>query len=320
MILIIAIRDDAHTDAVIVELENKKADYIVLDTYDLWETVDIYELIGGADNPHYLYIAGGKIDVRDIHTVWHRRTRQPISPSSSAIDGRIDTVHQKRTYLEALYLQLVDAFWVNPLYAAIGASSKPYQLEVARRIGLNIPRTLITNQATTAIKFAQETDSDIAYKTLSGYGKTTDANEDLGIYTNRITLSSIVERADSISLCPCLFQKYIDKEIEVRVTVMGSKLFALAIYSQRSSSTVVDYRRDLLVPLYEPHELPEHMKQKIMLFMKMLGLVFGCLDFIVSSDGRYIFLEINPYGQWLWVERVSKMSLVPEFVSLLMDK
>ena len=128
------------------------------------------------------------------------------------------------------------------------------------------------------------------------------------------------KESDSIRLAPCLFQEYIPKRIEIRVTVLKDKIFPIAIFSQSSEKTSIDWRRyDLENTPHMPYDLPKDIENKCFKLMKESKLIFGAIDLILTPTGKYIFLDINPNGQWLWLEKLTGVPITSSLVKLLVD-
>jgi glutathione synthase/RimK-type ligase-like ATP-grasp enzyme len=104
------------------------------------------------------------------------------------------------------------------------------------------------------------------------------------------------------------------------VTVIGQKIFAVEIDAQKSTRAKDDWRRyDLAHTTFQVHNLPCPIKLRITDLLRQLNLVFGCIDFIVTPDNQYIFLEINPMGQWYWAEALTGGAMLDSFVQMLMQ-
>lgn len=132
-----------------------------------------------------------------------------------------------------------------------------------------------------------------------------------------------VERAlPSFEHCPVIFQEYIAKKLELRITVVGSQVFACALYSQECPSLEgrIDFRSNIHDIRHEPCQLPEEIERKCVLLVKELGLQFGCIDMIITPAGEYVFLEINPNGQWLWIQDRTKMPIAKAIAELLVTR
>ncbi|MBI3370069.1 MAG: alpha-L-glutamate ligase, partial [Burkholderiales bacterium] len=101
--------------------------------------------------------------------------------------------------------------------------------------------------------------------------------------------------------------------------VVGDKVFPAAIHSQ-STAYKVDFRMDIGQARIEPAELPADVQEKLFALMKRLGLVYGAIDMRRRPDGSHVFLEVNPAGQWLFVERASGQPITQAMAELLREK
>ena len=124
--------------------------------------------------------------------------------------------------------------------------------------------------------------------------------------------------ARAIRLCPVIFQAYVPKRVELRITVVGRQVFAAEIHSQHSNHTKHDWRRyDRYQTPYFPHSLPTHLQQLCVRLVERLGLCYGAIDTVLTPDGRYVFLEINPNGQYLWIEKMTGLPISDAICDLL---
>jgi glutathione synthase/RimK-type ligase-like ATP-grasp enzyme len=124
---------------------------------------------------------------------------------------------------------------------------------------------------------------------------------------------------DRVVLAPVIFQEFVPAEADVRVTVVGDNLFATAIVPAPGGYQL-DYRMDLAGASYLPTELPPEVADRIRALMQRLGLLYGALDLRRRADGSYVFLEINPAGEWLFVEERSGQPIteaVADFLVML---
>jgi glutathione synthase/RimK-type ligase-like ATP-grasp enzyme len=122
------------------------------------------------------------------------------------------------------------------------------------------------------------------------------------IYTNEIKYEDVINRRAEIAMAPGIFQKYIDKHYELRITIVGEKMFIARINSQLLPESSIDWRRKPDSSLYELGNISDETRQKLLTFHKRLGLIYAAYDFIVDQNGIEIFIECNPSGQWLWLE------------------
>jgi glutathione synthase/RimK-type ligase-like ATP-grasp enzyme len=125
----------------------------------------------------------------------------------------------------------------------------------------------------------------------------------LGVFTTLITQSDIDMHLESVRIAPCLFQEVIPKQYELRINVIGNYVWSAAIYSQAEERTQLDYRHDIEGCVQAPVLIPPLLEAKCIDITRRLGLRMSNIDMIVTPDGDYVFLEANPNGQWLWVEK-----------------
>jgi glutathione synthase/RimK-type ligase-like ATP-grasp enzyme len=126
--------------------------------------------------------------------------------------------------------------------------------------------------------------------------------------------------AHAVQQCPVIFQAYVPKRVEIRATVVGQRVFAAEIHSQQTQRTRYDWRRyDHYETPYQPHRLPDDVAQLCVRLTEQLGLCYGAIDLILTPDGRYVFLEINPNGQYLWIEEATGLPISDALCDLLMQ-
>ena len=197
-----------------------------------------------------------------------------------------------RAVTSGFYLNLGDAFWVNYPQKNRIASNKLFQLKLAQELGFEIPDTLVANDPEIAREFYYKHQGKIISKPLDqAYLEMND--QYFLVYTNKIEEGDL-EKFNLISCSPTLFQEFIPKKIELRITIVGDNIFTASIDSQASDKTKVDWRH-----------------------IKRLGLVFGAIDMILTPEGKYIFLEVNPNGQYLWIELLTGLPISETLAHLL---
>lgn len=204
--------------------------------------------------------------------------------------------------LYGLYRALWDRRWVNPPHVDVAANYKIRQLHLAQQVGFRTPRTIVTNDPDEAMAFFHACGGRMVYKLMRPIFTEEIVGEAYGVYTTLITGDDLDANLDSVRMSPCLFQDFIAKEYELRVNVIGNYVWAAAIYSQDVEQTQVDYRLDATRCRHAPVLLPPELEKMCLKMARELGLRMGNIDMICTPGGEYIFLEINPNGQWAWVE------------------
>jgi len=321
-ILILTNKDDGHSDLVIEHLREFNAEFVRFNTEDFPENIKLEIRINGNKFDGNLLFNERSVNLSEIKSVWFRR---PIKPnwkennpfiSEEAMDFAI---RQREYVLKGLYKCLAGCFWVSDLRRIKETEYKIYQLNTARKIGFKIPNTLITNNFDKAKEFylnnQKEGGSSINKAIIESTIRRN--NEFYGIYTHKIKLEDFQDER-MIRYNPCLFQEYVPKKIELRITVVGQKVFAAEIHSQKSKKTEIDWRHyDFENVTHSIHKLPKEIEQRCILLVKKLGLRFGAIDMILTPDNDYIFLEINPNGQWGWIEEFTGLSISKSIAELL---
>lgn len=202
--------------------------------------------------------------------------------------------------------------WLNHPSRVAAAEFKPVQLSTAARVGLRVPRTIITSDAQCAREFADSVGT-VVYKPLAGSSFEQDGHRRL-LYAQPIAREDLV--VSSISLTAQLFQEWIEHEYAVRLTVVDHRFFACAIYAH-SEAARKDWRSDYPSLQYVATDVPQDVQERVVLLMNELGLRFGALDFLVTPEGKWIFLEINPNGQWAWIEEETSLPIAAAIADAL---
>lgn len=244
---------------------------------------------------------GRRLALDNVGSIWCRGVQAlGFPPELSIADRRFAEAETARA-LTALYA-IVKVAWINHPHCHILANSKPAQLAIARNLGFDVPATVITNDPEVVRDFVARSKGEIVYKALT---QSLDTEPGKSLFTSIMTENALAN-LDQIRLTPGVFQQFVPKAYELRVTVVGPRLFSAKIDSQSRAETKVDWRH-LPFEADGAVDLPLDIEAKIHAFMKAFGLVYGAFDFIVTPEGRHVFLEVNPAGQYMWIE--SKLGL-----------
>ncbi|MBA2278690.1 MAG: alpha-L-glutamate ligase [Chloroflexia bacterium] len=235
-----------------------------------------------------------EINFAEVRAVWWRRP-QPfeIDPAIRRPGHRVFAYNESHEAFAGLWLAL-DACWVNHPTATETSARKPYQLRVAQEVGLTIPHTLITNDPVAARAFVAAQPGGAIYKAFS-------ATEQEWRET-RLLRPEEIAGLDNVAYAPVIFQEYVPAGVDLRITVIGNAIFPAAIHSQETSYPV-DFRMDMSQARVEPVTLPAETEASLLRLMARLGIVYAAIDMRRTPDGHYVFLEVNPAGQWLFIEQ-----------------
>ena len=307
MILILTDKYDVHADSIIKKLIKENISYfrLNLDVESLMKTKASFE--------NFIWEIETEIGVlasNNISCVWCRRPFVELTlqeQGNSEIDFKIWKNEWNKTLL-GLYNSLKNLAWLNPLRKAFKGENKYYQMDVAKKIGFNFPETLISNNKKKISQFANKHEK-VLFKLMSQEIYDTGKEDFRGLFTNVVT-SRELEEFNEYGENPIVLQKYIDKKYEVRYTIVGEDHLICRIDSQCSNKAKYDWRRyDIANTPHYRIEAPEDIKSKVTLMIKELGLEYGALDFIVTPEDEWYFLEINCMGQWLWIEQLTNLPI-----------
>lgn len=203
---------------------------------------------------------------------------------------------------EWIEAQFPTALWANRPSANVLSKNILRQLNLASKLGFKVPETIFTNQLDELRRFA-------------GSGAVIIKQGNLGVnIEGRRILTSLIDlnaiNQEMLRGCPCLFQKYVPKEFELRIHVIGNKVLACKINSQASKRTEIDWRNyDLENTPHESYELNDAIRNKCVEFVREINLAFGIIDVIVTPSGDCVFLECNAQGHWIWIEELTGLPI-----------
>ena len=252
-----------------------------------------------------LVLSSGKetIDLTEVCAVWYRRIAIGANiPTTMNSQLRQASVQESRVTIQGLLASL-QAFYLDPIIKIEKAKNKQLQLKIAQEIGLDIPRNLTTNNPEAVREFAQTCEEGMIAKMLSSFAIYGEQGQEKVVFTNQVKPEEI-ENLDGLHLCPMTFQEQIPKALELRTIIVGDRLFTASIDSQSNQKARHDWRRQgmAMIQNWKAHELPADEREKLLKLMKYFGLNYGAIDLILTPDGRYVFLEINPVGEFFWLE------------------
>lgn len=317
MIGIISNKLDAHANYVVEKLKSRNIRYKRINTEDFFSSNFSIRLSSpGALNHHLFRIVDDQFaHLSQIKAFWFRRPLLPkLLPDLDEQSAKFVQEEIAKT-IEGLWRLYQTSLWVNYPDANKFADNKLYQLQLAGALGLEIPKTLITISPEEARSFFAECKEKVIVKAISKSWLESN-NKVSVIRTNQIT-GKDNKRLDAVRNCPTFFQELVEKSSELRVTIIGEKIFCCQIHSQENEVTKIDYKRDINSLRHNSFELPQPIAEKCLKMMTALNLKFATLDFIKTPSGRFVFLELNPNGQWLWVEQKTDLPIADALIEYL---
>jgi len=220
----------------------------------------------------------------------------------------------------ALSDQLSDALWVNPPAAAERTENKLVQLHEAARCGLRHPATLVSNDPERIRRFIRRNGRTV-YKPFKPHTWENGERGDL-FHTATTLLDPAMKLDDEVlRICPGIYQAYVDKSSDLRITVIGDRFFPVRI-SSRAKREFVDWRSHWRDEDFvsSPCKLPATYEDQLSALMKRLNIVYGAIDLAVDQQGELYFLEVNQVGQFLFVESwLDSMPLLQAMCAMLAE-
>lgn len=316
MILIITNKEDIHPTPVIEILDSRKVPVFRLNTEALLAD---YEFSWWNDNRscdfHIRCIQNG-LEVRgsEIIAVWDRRPESPKElpiKSSPQIDSH--NLAEALGFLVFLRYYLKDIPSIGSIANDRQASSKMLQYKYAIQAGFAVPESCYTNRKENIVSLASRY-RQLLFKSIENDDIWDEDNmQDYVFYAQKVSSETVLAAPDeAFSQTVSFAQNYVEKEFELRVTVVGNKIFACRINSQAMTDDTgkTDWRQGYDYGMeQEPFALPKEISDKCREYLNLMDLNFGCFDFIVTPAGEYVFLECNPNGQWLWIELATGLKI-----------
>lgn len=178
----------------------------------------------------------------------------------------------------------------------------------AFQAGLKVPKTIVTGSRDSLIQFIKSSNGKIVTKALHNNSFKIETKSNYRCYLNIKTKLIKIEDCLNGNMkdgIPALFQEYVDKQYEIRIFYFKGQLYNMAIFSQQSEKTKIDFRNyDREKPNRNvPYQLPKDIEEKLDKFMKAIDMNCGSIDMIYTPKGEYVFLEVNPVGQYQWLEK-----------------
>ena len=298
MVIVLTNSEDATSDFLCEKLHQNTIRHCRLNTDSVMRECRIDYSISKAS----LSFGNNKICSTEVRAVWLRRPKhlhhtEALSPELG---------HAACEWMEALegfLAHIPENRWINHPTANARASHKIEQLTRASQAGLRVPDSLLTQNPEAVRAFWRKYNRSLVVKPLSsGYIERQNPEDDSVIYTSGVSERSL-ENLDLVSQCPTLFQEQIAKESDVRVCFLDGEMVAVDLIAIDQGRQRLDIRRNNMQGVnYRVREMPLDVQSRLTELLQSYALRFAAVDFAIDEKGNWIFLEINPNGQWAWLD------------------
>lgn len=325
--LIVTSELDTHADAVIKHINNSNSSVKIvrlnLETF-IQNSLYAYEWESlGRLNQDYLHFLDSQKNAQNVKVIWWRnfQSSEQYNVLPEVTNEWAINYCQKET--ESLVYSLIglypNANWVNCWHQINLAFYRINQIPLAHKLGLKIPATIVTNSYEKALNFVQS-QGECVVKSMIRHPSFSYNGKQYKCYTRKIDVETLENMKDSIHLCPVFIQKKVYKKAEYRVTIIGKNTFICRIDSQtiQDENVSVDWRiAETDKILHYPDNLPSEYLRKLDDMLKEFKLKFGAFDIIKDEQDNLYFIELNPDGQWYWIEILTGMPMTKAMVELI---
>jgi hypothetical protein len=303
-VLILGIPDDYHADAIVWGLKRLGVQAEIWMASDLPDYCSVSVRYDDEGIRIVLRQKGEPATVRldDVELIWNRRVVHPVAPAWAHAADRFYIENQCYEHMNGIRQLLGRRVrTINTPVAQSVAARKTVQLDEAARAGFARPATLISNDFS-EIRAFWEKYSPVIVKPFK-ITAWTNENGTYSFHTSPMIEPTEELRAE-LEICPHIYQQRIDRAREVRVVAFGGQVWAMQVSGADGSELSVDVRLDMRYRrvTFEQVSLPAEIEARLWAYMAALGLDYGAFDFAIDTAGRWVFLECNEGGQFLFLE------------------
>ncbi|WP_363254453.1 MvdC/MvdD family ATP grasp protein [Polaromonas sp.] len=295
VILVVSYPGEEHTALVVDHLTRTGREVVQIDLADFPARRAIELIWSNTRKPEFLIEHDGRrVNLAEASAVWWRRVANFAVDPSIGYGERSTFAHSETSQAVYGMLDSLSCPWMNPREADAAAHHKPYQWTVAHELGLKVPRTLVTTNAQAAREFIESVrPAKVVFKAfLAAIQEWRET---------RLIEQEDLDRLELVRYAPVIFQEYVPG-VDLRITMIGNDIFAAEI-DVRNTSYEVDMRMVVGEGIVNAVTLPDAVQTKLRKLQHRLKLVYGAIDMRRTEAGEYVFLEVNPAGQWLFVEQ-----------------
>lgn len=252
-------------------------------------------------------IDGQTVDVKTLNAQWYRRTTaKQTLPEGADPDYELHIVRSIERVLEGILLNEFQGRWVSHPTATRLSENKLVQLRAAQHAGLRIPATLVSQDPARIRDFCSAHPGAII--------KPVATPRNMELASTAMVSQELLDNEEVLSLSASIYQECIPGHRHLRISVVGERFDGALIEAE-----ALDWRMDLNVP-FRPYPIDSHLEQGLRATLDQLGLIMGIFDVKLTDNDEPVFLEVNPQGQFLFVEALCGLPLADTFAAFLVDQ
>ena len=300
------------SEGLIAALRSQGLKYFFLDYLEFMDRGTVQMSVASRE-PSALRLGPARLLLRDVAAVIWIQPLAVVSRISRRPVARHLYLHRWMQVLRDLKGILPErTLWLpsHPLSGSNDWQEKLSELLYARRLGLKVPESICTNDPALAAAFIKRQRGRALFRDFS---KTE-------IRFRTVFAKATVRQLRRLRNSPCVFQRYVEKEYDVRAVAIGGRVFACRIDSQASRAAWVDWRiYDNKNVRWDRMRLPRRVERALLLLMRKLGIAWGSFDLVKGRDGSFYFLEVNRPGVTYWLLPFVGLD-VPREIALYLKK
>jgi len=317
LVLVVSNTQDIHVKLVTDRLNAAGHEVVRFDTDRVGDGCSVSFVDDGPHSRPQLIVNSVALSTCDVGSVWWRRP-EAIKTRGDLQAEAAKFAQQEWTAAVHGVLRTIDALWVSHPEALRLANHKILQLQLARAVGLMTPTTCVSNDPATIRTFCERHRYHVIAKLVgAGPPRVEPPALQYMVFTAPVRPPDLASDA-ALAAAPAIYQEYIEKDHELRVTIVGDQVYACAIESQATTRTTIDWRRyDLDRTPHHATQLDPRVRDACLELARRLNLAFAAIDLVVTPGGDVVFLEINPNGQWGWIEEMTGLPIAQALADLL---
>lgn len=301
MILCITHSKDYYTiDLVLQTLQNKGYNTVRFNTDEFDYSSNF--CINSNDTAVFKHHNCDVLDPSKVRAVWNRKIWRPTPPADLCNEYQKIYLQEYITMRQIFFSKMKDVYWMNPLKTDREvADNKMYQLQMAKASGMVVPDTLMTNDFEAVKTFYIDKCHGQMIAKLHGVLSNSMDGKGPAMPTTKIIEDDFEHLKDSLKYCPMIFQPMIKKQFDLRVVYVEGEIFCGKIDTGEKN---IDWRQQSIADYkWEKYNLPKKIGIQLTDTMKSMKLKFGAIDIVVDNEENYVFLEVNPQGEWGMIQK-----------------